>query len=91
MTEVDHVLAYGARRSSTAVGWLTRWPVTRGEPVVVVTPGERDVLYVGFYNHVPNAQRMATEADVRWIGSSKAASGRVGVIERPARDWRRWT
>ena len=85
MAEVDHVLVYGANRSGTAVGWLTRWPVTR-EAVVVVTPGERDVLYVGFYNHVPNAQRMATEADVRWIGEFEPPSGRVGVIGRPARD-----
>ena len=57
MADVDHVLVYGANRSGTAVGWLTRWPVTR-EAVVVVTPGEPDVLYVGFYNHVPNAQRI---------------------------------
>jgi Xaa-Pro aminopeptidase len=38
--------------------------VTR-EALVVVTPGERDALFVDFYNHVPNAQRIATEADVR--------------------------
>jgi Xaa-Pro aminopeptidase len=62
--EVDHLLIYGANRFGTAVGWLTRWPVTR-EAYVLVTPGERDVLFVDFYNHVPNAQRMATEADVR--------------------------
>jgi Xaa-Pro aminopeptidase len=85
MDEVDHVLVHGANRSGTGVGWLTRWPVTR-EAVVVVTPGERDVLYVGFYNHVPNAQRMATEADVRWIGDYEPPAGRVGVIGRPARD-----
>jgi Xaa-Pro aminopeptidase len=85
MDQVDHVLVHGANRSGTGVGWLTRWPVTR-EAVVVVTPGERDVLYVGFYNHVPNAQRMATEADVRWIGDYEPPAGRVGVIGRPARD-----
>jgi len=85
MDEVDHVLVYGANRSGTAVGWLTRWPVTR-EAVVVVTPGERDRLYVGFYNHVPNAQRLATEADVRWIGEFERPAGRIGVIGRPARD-----
>jgi Xaa-Pro aminopeptidase len=84
-TDVDHVLVHGANRSGTAVGWLTRWPVTR-EAVVVVTPGERDVLYVGFYNHVPNAQRIATGADVRWIGDFERPSGRIGVIGRPARD-----
>jgi Xaa-Pro dipeptidase len=82
---LDHVLVYGANRSGTAVGWLTRWPVTR-EAIVVVTPGERDVLYVGFYNHVPNAQRIATEADVRWVGEFEKPPGRIGVIGRPARD-----
>jgi Xaa-Pro dipeptidase len=85
MNEVDHVLVHGANRSGTAVGWLTRWPVTR-EAVVVVTPGEPDVLYVDFYNHVPNAQRIATEADVRWLGEFERPTGRIGVIGRPARD-----
>ena len=87
MGDVDHVLVHGANRSGTAVGWLTRWPVTR-EAVVVFTPGERDVLYVGFYNHVPNAARIATEADVRWIGEFQYPSppARIGVIGRPARD-----
>ena len=84
VADVDHVLVYGANRSGTAVGWLTRWPVTR-EAVVVVTPGEPDVLYVGFYNHVPNARRLATEADVRWIGDFEPPSGRIGVIGRKAR------
>ena len=62
--DVAHLLVYGANRFGTAVGWLTRWPVTR-EALVVVTPGERDALFVDFFNHVPNAQRIATEADVR--------------------------
>jgi Xaa-Pro aminopeptidase len=62
--EVDFLVLYGANRSGPAVGWLTRWPVTR-EAYVIVQPGERDVLFVDFYNHVPNAERMATEADVR--------------------------
>jgi Xaa-Pro aminopeptidase len=85
MGDVDHVLVHGANRSGTAVGWLTRWPVTR-EAVVVFTPGERDALYVGFYNHVPNAARIATEAEVRWIGDFEPPPGRIGVIGRPARD-----
>jgi Xaa-Pro dipeptidase len=62
--DVAHLLVYGANRFGSAVGWLTRWPVTR-EALVVVTPGERDALFVDFYNHVPNAQRIATQADVR--------------------------
>jgi Xaa-Pro dipeptidase len=63
--DVEHALVYGANRSGSAVGWLTRWPVTR-EALVLVTPGERDLLLVNFYNHVPNAARIATEAEVRW-------------------------
>jgi Xaa-Pro dipeptidase len=87
---VDHVLVYGSNRHGSAVAWLTRWPVTR-EALVVLSPGEPAVLLVSFYNHVPNAQRLATEADVRWAGSTMdtalrelehrgARSGRIGVI-----------
>lgn len=65
--DVDHVVVYGANRTGTAIGWLTRWPVTR-EALVIHTPGERDLLLVNFYNHVPNAERVAIEADVRWAG-----------------------
>jgi Xaa-Pro dipeptidase len=89
---VDHVLVRGANRSGTAVGWLTRWPVTR-EAIVVVTPGQPDALLVGFYNHVPNAERIATEAEVRWIGErpletaraeiERRGGGRIGVIGPP--------
>jgi Xaa-Pro dipeptidase len=78
--EVDHLLVYGANRFGAAVGWLTRWPVTR-EAFVVVTPAEPDLLFVDFYNHVPNAERIATEADVH------ACEGRG--IERPLAALRR--
>jgi Xaa-Pro dipeptidase len=63
----EHAVLYGVNRSGSAVPWLTRWPVTR-EALCVFTPGERDLLLVDFYNHVPNATRIATEADVRWTG-----------------------
>jgi Xaa-Pro aminopeptidase len=91
VNEVEHLVVYGANRSGPAVGWLTRWPVTR-EALVVVSPGERDLLLVNFYNHVPNAQRIATGCDVRWAGDKpmataleelrrRGASGRaIGVI-----------
>ena len=49
-----HAVVYGANRFGSAVGWLTRWPVTR-EALCVLTPGERDLLLVNFYNHIPNA------------------------------------
>jgi Xaa-Pro dipeptidase len=89
--EVEHAIVYGANRSGSAVGWLTRWPVTR-EALALVTPGERDVLLVSFYNHVPNAARVASESDVRFAGTRPmataieelrrrgAAGRRVGLI-----------
>jgi Xaa-Pro dipeptidase len=89
--EVDHLLVYGANKVGTAIPWLTRWPVTR-EAYVVVTPGERDALFVDFYNHVPLATRMATDADVRGcegrgidnalaeLRRRGAGGGRIGVI-----------
>ena len=87
----EHAIVFGANRFGSAVPWLTGWPVTR-EAVCVFTPGERDLLLVDFYNHVPNAARIATEADVRWTGPVAietaiselrrrgAAGSRVGVI-----------
>jgi Xaa-Pro dipeptidase len=68
-----HALVYGANRFGSAVGWLTRWPVTR-EALCVFTPGERDLLLVNFYNHIPNAQRLATEAEVGWAGPKPMAT-----------------
>jgi Xaa-Pro aminopeptidase len=66
---VAHLVLYGANRFGSAIQWLTGWPVTR-EAAVVVSPGERDLLLVQFHNHVPNARRLARDADVRWGGRS---------------------
>jgi Xaa-Pro aminopeptidase len=63
----EHAVIYGADRAGSAVGWLTGWPVTR-EAIVVHSPGERDLLLVNFYNHVPNARRVAPAARVEWAG-----------------------
>src|SRR5437588_7273583 len=78
--DVAHAVLYGANRSGSSIGWLTRWPVTR-EALVVHTPGERDLLLVNFYNHVPNAGRVATEAEVRWAGD-KAITTAIAELRR---------
>lgn len=65
----EHAVLYGANRVGEAIAWLSGWPVTR-EAVLVHTPGERDLLLVEFYNHVPNATVLAPEAEVRWGGPS---------------------
>ena len=60
----DQALVYGFDRSGSAVEWLTGWPVTR-EAALLLHPGEQDLLFVCFNNHVPNARRLAPAADVR--------------------------
>lgn len=70
---VERVLVCGQDRSGTAVQWVTGWPVTR-EAYAVVDAEHVDALYVGFYNHVPQARELATDADVRWVGPSPAAT-----------------
>lgn len=78
----DHALVYGFDRSGSAVPWLTGWPVTR-EAALVICAGEQDVLYVCYDNHVPNARRLATEADVR-PGHRSAIEAALDLLERRA-------
>ena len=79
-----HAVVYGANRSGPAVGWLTRWPVTR-EALVVFTPDAQDLLLVNFYNHVRNAERIATEAEVRWAGPKPMSAALEELEGRGAR------
>src|SRR5918992_2323710 len=83
----SHAVLYGANKAGPAVGWLTRWPVTR-EALCVFTPGERDLLLVNFYNHIPNAERIATEAEVRWAGPHPMATAIEELERRGARGTR---
>jgi Xaa-Pro aminopeptidase len=71
--DVDHLIVYGSERSGSGVQWLSEWPVTT-EAALLLTPGETDILLVQHYNHVPNARRIAAEADVRWGGPSTVAT-----------------
>jgi Xaa-Pro aminopeptidase len=89
---VEHVVVYGANRAGSGVQWVTGWPVTR-EALVVHSADAVDVLLVQFYNHVPQARRVATGCEVRWAGPRAMATaveelgrrgdlrtGRVGVV-----------
>jgi Xaa-Pro aminopeptidase len=72
-SEVPYALVYGANRSGSAVSWLTGWPVTR-EALLVAGPGAGDdVLLVSFFNHVPQARRLAT-VRVEWTGARAVAT-----------------
>lgn len=65
----EYAILYGSNRFGSAIPWLTGWPVTR-EAVVVLGGQRPPLLLVDFYNHVPTAERIATEAEVRWAGES---------------------
>ena len=78
-----HVAVYGANRFGSAVAWLTGWPVTR-EAVVIHTPGERDLLLVNFYNHVPNARALAPGAEVEWAGGDAIGAAIAALRRRGA-------
>jgi Xaa-Pro aminopeptidase len=76
----DHLVFLGANRVGASVNWLTGWPVTT-EAVGVLTPGRKDALYIHYYNHLPQARRLADKADVHWGGAS-AIGNAVAELER---------
>jgi Xaa-Pro dipeptidase len=76
--DLDAVVAYGANRFGSAIPWLTGWPVTR-EAVAVLRPGTRPSLFIGFPNHVPNARRLARDADVAGCGENTAETLVAGL------------
>ena len=61
----DHLVFCGANRAGSVVQWLTQWPVT-AEAVGVLTPGQRDALFLQYVNHPPLAKKLADQAEVAW-------------------------
>ena len=63
--QVDHLLVCGEQRSGSGVGWITGWPTT-AEALVIVSPSEKNLMFVEYHNHWPLAQRLAQATDVKW-------------------------
>ncbi|HYC18660.1 MAG TPA: M24 family metallopeptidase [Pseudolabrys sp.] len=82
--DCDHLIFCGANRFGSAVQWLTQWPVT-AEAVGVLTPGERDALFVQYVNHAPQARILADKADVKWGGELSIAESTKILEQRRAR------
>jgi Xaa-Pro aminopeptidase len=82
--ECDHLVVCGANRFGSAVQWLTQWPVT-AEAIAVLTPGQRDALFVQYVNHAPPAGILADKADVAWGGESSIAAASKVLEQRGAR------
>src|SRR3954470_8742878 len=83
--ECEHLVFCGANRFGSAVQWLTGWPVT-AEAVGVLTPGRPDALFVQYHNHVPQARRLAKDAEVAWGGQSSIQSAVAELEKRGAAD-----
>lgn len=81
---LEAVLVFGANRTGSAIQWLSEWPVTR-EASLVITPTERDAMWVQFYNHLPNARRLARRCDVAWDGPDTTAAAMAELARRGAR------
>jgi Xaa-Pro aminopeptidase len=82
--ECRHLVFCGANRFGSAVQWLTGWPVT-AEAVGVLSPAERDALFVQYHNHVPQARKLARDADVIWGGQSSLGAAIEELKKRGAR------
>ena len=76
----DHLLMCGENRAGTGVQWLTGWPITT-EAIVIFTPGERELMFVEWYNHWPLARKVARDCDVRW-GEHRGASKAIDELKR---------
>ena len=90
LQRVDCLLLFGAGRTMD-IQYLVDWPGTR-ESYLVFPSSADPILLVQFYNHVPNAKRVAKLDEVRWAGPGSidgvvaalaervAAGGRVGLV-----------
>src|SRR3954471_6802153 len=83
--DCDHLIFCGANRFGSAVQWLTGWPVT-AEAVGVLSPGKRDALFVQYHNHVPQARKLARDADVAWGGQSSIRQAAAELDKRGAKN-----
>src|SRR5436853_6615166 len=80
----EHLVFCGANRFGSAVQWLTGWPVTT-EAVGVLSRDKRDALFVQYHNHVPQARRLARDADVAWGGQSAIREAAAELEKRGAK------
>jgi len=67
------LLAYGTTATHSEVQFLADFHVTREAMLTFPREGE-PTLFVQFFNHVPNARRVARVEDVRWGGIDTTAT-----------------
>ena len=77
---IDHVRIVTVQNVGNATRWMTGWPGT-AEALLLFRPGEKMVMFVEYYNHLPLARRISRDTDVRW-GEEK---GIAKIIEELTR------
>jgi len=75
------LVLHGTAGSYQEVHYLSNFLVTREAMFIFPAEGE-PTLFVQYYNHVPNARRVAIIADVRWGGTDIAAVAASNLQER---------
>jgi Xaa-Pro dipeptidase len=80
----DAIIVCGEERAGTGVAWLTGWP-TSSQAIALVQKGREDVLFVEHYNHVPNARKIARDAEVRWARREGAKAAAEELVHRGAK------
>jgi Xaa-Pro aminopeptidase len=83
---IDCLLVFGAGRTMD-VQYLVDWPGTREAYLIFPAAGDPTLL-VQFFNHVPNAKRVARLDDVRWAGPG-SIDGVVSALAERIRDGQR--
>ena len=79
--DLDHIILYGAYWAGNSVVYFTGWPVT-AEAAVLFSNDIKPIMYVQFYNHVPQATKIAYETDV---GPGKESSIKMIIKEMEKR------
>lgn len=79
-----HALIIGTDRRMSALQWFTGLPSSNLN-IGVLSPGEQDVLFVPYPNHVPQAQTLAPDAKVVWDAKGPAALALETLLTRGAK------
>jgi Xaa-Pro dipeptidase len=80
----DHALIVTVQNVGNATRWMTGWPGT-AEALLLFRPGERTVMFVEYYNHLPLARLMARDTEVRWGEEKGLAKAMEELTRRGAR------
>ena len=79
--ELSALLIYNTPSSYNEVLYLSNFITTRDSFLVFPTEGE-PTLFIQMFNHLPNARKIASIADVRWGGPDSAATVAENLRER---------